>query len=168
MGRRAWLAGLAVAALAAGGYFSTRAPRITLLNASLVIDYPWPRAAAALVCAVALGTLAALQTRPVLRRIGLVLALGPLLVAGHLFRYRLEAGGSALVSRSLIGATTIAWREMRGVELGATSVLLRGGEDQRSIRIDTSDFAPEQRAIVERTLARHVREQGGTGIVTVP
>jgi hypothetical protein len=167
MKRRAILAGLAGAVLASGAYFSVGPPRITLLNASLVLEYPWLRGAAAFACAMSVTALATLVDRPVSRRTGFVLALGPLLVAAHLLLYRLEAGSAGLASRGVLGTTTIAWHDVLGVELGATAVLVRGG-GEHSIRIDTSDFAPEQRATVERTLARHVRENGGTGIVTVP
>lgn len=167
MHRRALMAGLSAAFVLAGAFFSVGPPRITLLNASLLVEYPWRRGAAALLSALALAALAAVLPKPTLRRIGFVLALGPLLVAGHLFLYRLEAGPDGLASRGLLGATTIAWRDVHGVELGATAVLVRG-LGSKSIRIDTSDFAPEQRATVERSVARRVREKGGTGVVTVP
>lgn len=169
MTRRRLLAVPAVAALIAGGYWSIGPPRITLLNASLVVDYPWPRGAAALLCALALVGIGALLPKPALRRTCFVLALAPLLVAAHLLLYRLEASGSGLSSRGVLGTTAIAWPEVRSViiEAGASAMVVRG-ESARAIRIDTSDFAPEQRATIERTVARHVREKGTGGVVAAP
>jgi hypothetical protein len=166
MSPRRWLLSVALVLDVAGGYLSAGPPRLTLLNASLVVEYPWPRGAAAVACALGIAGLAALVSRPVLRRIGLVLALGPLLVGAHLLWYRLEADNDALVSRGALGTTTLAWRAVRGIDLAPETVSVRG--DASTISIDTADFSPEQRATLERTLARHVREQGGRGATDAP
>lgn len=167
MGRRAFLAVPAAAAVVATAWLSAGPPRITLLNASVVVDYPWPRSVAAMACAAGIALLAALLRKPALRGVGFVLALGSLLVGAHLTLYRLEASGSGIASRGVLGTTTIGWKAVNGVELGAADILVHG-EGGTTISIDTADFAPEQRAILERTVARHVRESGGSGIATVP
>jgi hypothetical protein len=167
MGRRAFLAVAPVAAIIAAAWLSAGSPRITLLNASVVVDYPWPRGGAAMACAVGIAAVAALLRGRALRGVGFVLALGSLLVAAHLLRYRLEAGGSGITSRGLLGTTAIAWQEVSGVELAAAAVRVRGAGGI-TINVDTADFAPEQRAMLERSIARRVREGGGSGIATVP
>lgn len=165
---RAALVALSLGMIVTFGYLSGGPPRITLLNASLVVEYPWPRGAAAVACALGVALAGAVLTRRALRRLAFVLAMGPLLVGGHLLAYRLEASGAALASRGILGTTTIAWREVREVEQSSADLLVRGLGSAR-IRIDTTDFGPEQRATLERTVARHVRENGGAGgIVTVP
>ncbi len=149
------------ASLAAGGaYLSSGPPRITLLNTALQIDYHWSRGAGAFGAAIGAALLAASLRRVSLRRIGLVLALGPLLIAGHLLLWKLEIAASSLSFRSLLGTTTMAWPEVASIDVfsGEIQVESRGGA---RARIDTTDFAADQRASVERTLARHVKEHGG-------
>jgi hypothetical protein len=167
MGRRGFLAVPAGAAVIATAWLSTGPPRITLLNASVVVDYPWSRGVAAIACAAGIALLGALLRRPALRGVGFVLALGSLLVGAHLILYRLEASASAIATRGVLGTTTIGWKAVSGVELAATDVLVHG-EGGTTISVDTADFAPEQRAMLERTVARHVRESGGSGVATVP
>ena len=144
----------------AGAALSVGAPRITLLNAALRIEYPWPRSAGALLAAIGVAILASLVRRVTLRRIGFVLALGPLLIAGHLLLWRLEIAASSLSFRGLFGTTSLAWPEVASIDLLAGAILVesRGGD---KVSIDTTDFAADQRASVERTLARHVKEHGG-------
>jgi hypothetical protein len=162
------LAVAGLAALVAGAWLSAGAPRLTLLNAALRIDYPWKNGAGALVCALGVGALAALATKPVLRRIGLVAALGPLLLAIHLFVWRLEVKAPGLEFRGLLGSTTVAWPDVARIDLEAGAIVV-GAKNGTTVRIDTTDFAADQRASVERTLARHVQEHGGpTPRVVIP
>jgi len=143
-----------------GAYLSAGPPRITLLNAALRIEYPWSRGAGAFVAAIGLMLLAALMTRLSLRRIGFVLALGPLLIAGHLLLWKLEIAASSLSFRGLFGTTTVTWPEVASIDLLAGAILVQSRSGAH-VQIDTTDFAAEQRASVERTLARHVKEHGG-------
>lgn len=151
---------LGIAVLGVGAWLSSGAPRITLLNAALRIDYPWPRSAGAALCC--LGALAAAWAIPraTLRRIAMVLALGPLLIALHLLAWKLDIEAPGLSFRGLFGTTTIRWPDVAHIDLLAGAVRVEA-KDGTQLQIDTTDFSIEQRASVERTLARHVEEHGG-------
>ncbi len=146
--------------LCAGAWLSTGPPRITLLNAALRIDYPWPRGTGAAICCLGALALAWAIPRPTLRRVATVLALGPLLIAIHLLVWKLEIATPALSFRGLFGTTTIAWPEVARIDLLAGAIVVDAKNGSR-VTIDTTDFAADQRASVERTLARHVAEHGG-------
>jgi hypothetical protein len=88
------------------------------------------------------------------------LTLVPLGVALHLGLYRLDATDNGIVSRTPLGTTALAWRELERVEQEPDLIVLAGPGDDR-IHIDTTDFEPEQRASLERAIARRVRESGG-------
>ena len=79
------------------------------------------------------------------------------LVAIHLTVYRVDADQSGLASRGLLGRTRIPWGEVAGVD-GDAGLVVVTGRDKRRIRVDTADFRPEQRATLDRTIARRVRE----------
>ena len=59
--------------------------------------------------------------------------------------------------RDLRGSRRLAWRDVTRVEPEAHSLSLQGRGGER-VDIDTSGFAAEQRASLERTVARRVRE----------
>lgn len=81
-----------------------------------------------------------------------------LLLAGQTLSYRLEATADGLVSRGLLGTTRIAWREVSRVEQGPDVIVVWGAGDSQ-IRIGTSGFRPEQRASLDRTMTRRLREE---------
>ncbi len=148
------------------GVLSAGPPRLTLVNAAIAIDYPWTRGAAALGAALAFGLFAACVPRPRLRLLLLLLALLPTAVGLQLLLFRVEAADAGLSARGLLGSTSLAWKEITAVSLLGGSVLVQGRSG--SIEIDTTDFSPEQRGVLERSIARHVG-QGGTGrILTLP
>ena len=59
--------------------------------------------------------------------------------------------------RDLRGSRRLAWRAVTRVEPEAHALLLQGRGDE-SVDIETSGFTAEQRASLERTVARRVRE----------
>ena len=160
MNRSRALGALGAALLLAGGFFSSGAPRLTLLNTSLRIEFPASLAAAALVAAVGGALLAWACPWRVGRLLCAALVIGALLGAAHLLRYRLEATDAGIVSRGLLGSTAIAWRDVSRVSQGPDLVFV-AGRDSAQIKVDTTDFAPEQRASLERAIARRVRESAG-------
>ena len=85
------------------------------------------------------------------------LATFSVLVAIHLALYRVDADQSGLASRGLLGRTRIPWGEVAGVD-GDAGLVVVTGKDQRKISVDTTDFRPDQRATLDRTIARRVRE----------
>jgi hypothetical protein len=159
MERRRFLLGASVALVAIGAFLSTGPPRLVLLNAALRLQYPWTRGCGALLAGAGALLLTAVLSRLALRLIAGVAAIAAFAVALHLFRYRLEATAAGLVSRGAIGTTAIGWKEIRSVDRGPDLILVSGPGEAR-IRVDTTDFGPEQRASLERTIARHVGEAG--------
>ncbi len=82
-------------------------------------------------------------------------------MAIHLVRYRVDADQTALAARGLLGGTQIPWGEVAGVDGDASQVVVTG-KAQNKIRVDTTDFRPDQRATLDRTIARRVRESSPT------
>jgi len=162
--QRRWLIAVGLALVGAGAFLSVGPPELVLLNASLRMQYPWPRGAGALVVMTGLLVLAGALTRLVLRLLCGVAAIGALLVSLHLLRYQLEATDAGLVSHGVLNDTAIAWKEIRKVEQGSDNLLITG-PGEASITVDTTDFEPEQRASLERTISRRVRESAGRPVV---
>ena len=154
---RWWSALAAAAAGLAALSFALRPPRLTLLNAALRVDYGWAAGAAALVAAVLLAA-AALAAPPRWARgaMALAAALAAVLGASRL-RYRLETRPDALFARDLTGATALAWTDVTHVDRGP-DVLVIWGHGDAQVRVDTSRFAGDQRAALERALARRIME----------
>ena len=149
-------AGLAAAALGLG--LSLGPPRFTWANAGLQVAHPPSQGLAALVGALALG----------------------LSVAGRRARGRcasaawpsprssppsagsgspgastpLEAG---VVERRLTGTTRLPWGKIDRVDSRPAEIEVAGRDGTR-LRIATGGFPPEDRARLERTISRRVRE----------
>jgi hypothetical protein len=149
-----WLLG---AAILAGAGLASGPARVTWLNTGLRIDYPWPRGAAALVATAGSGLLAALSRHRLLRLGAAGLALVGLLLGLHLLAYRLEAAETGITLGGLLGSTTIAWGDVTRVETGAQALVITDRAEAQ-VRVGTNDLAPEQRARLERMIARRVRE----------
>jgi PH (Pleckstrin Homology) domain-containing protein len=163
---RLGIGAVALAASGALGILSAGPPRFTLRNTAIVIDYPATRGSAALGCALAFALFALTWARPGLGRMMLLAALLPAGVAWHLLLYRLEAAQAGLTSRGGFGSTLLSWNAVRSVRLGSSAVVVEG--EGATIRVDTADFSPEQRAALERAIARRVRETGAGSVATVP
>ncbi len=149
--------GLGVLAALAGGYWASGAPRMTLLNTGIRIEYPGWQPAAALGAALGLALVAAASSRRWLHiALGIAAAVLALYAAGRL-RYRLDASSDRLVSQGLLGETAIPWRAVARVDKGP-DVILVWGQGDAQLRIATSDFTQEQRAALERAVARRVQE----------
>ena len=159
--KRSALLGAGLAALAVGLALAFGAPRITLVNAGLWIEYPWPQGAGTLAAATGLGLIAACLS---LRWARTVLAIGSgivFLVGVDRLAYRLEADDQGLASRGWLGAVVVPWAEVTRVESGPAVIVVWGAGDNQ-VRVDTSDFEPQQRATLDRTIARRVKSSGGS------
>jgi len=143
-------------ALVASAVASMGAPRLTLLNADLHIAYPWPRAAAALACAAAAAGLALVLRRTWARILTGAFAIAAALAGAHLLLYRVRAGDEGVESRSLLGTDRLSWTAIAQVETGPGLLLLTGSGGQR-LRVDTTDYRAEDRATLDRTIARRLR-----------
>ena len=141
----------------AGAYVSQGPPLLTLLNAGLSVQHPWRHPAGAVIAAAGTILLAAASPRRWARLMFHGLGLISLLVAIHLFAYRIDADQAGLASRGLLGRTRIPWGEVAGVD-GDAGLVVVTSKDQRKISVDTADFRPDQRATLDRTIARRVRE----------
>jgi hypothetical protein len=134
-----------------------RSPRLTLFNAALRIDYGWAVGAAALGAAVLLASAAALAPRRWARA---ALVAGAVVIAGvggARLRYRLDIQPDGLNSRELTGSTLVPWGEVTHVDRG-TEALVVWGRGDAQIRVDTASFEGDQRAALERALARRIIE----------
>jgi hypothetical protein len=145
----------------AGAYASQGPPRLTLLNAGLSVQHGWQHPVGALAAAAGAVLAAAVSPRRWAKAIFVALGILSVLVAIHLFLYRVDADQSGLASRGLFGGTRIPWGEVAGVDGDASQVVV-AGKDQSRIRVDTTDFRPDQRATLDRTIARRVRETPST------
>ena len=156
--RARWLSALGLGAAAAAVLpVALRSPRLTLLNAALRIDYGWVVGAAALGAALLLVAAAALAPRRWARA---ALVGGAVVVAGvgsARLRYRLDVQPDGLNSRELTGSTLVPWGEVTHVDRG-TEALVIWGRGETQIRVDTASFEGDQRAALERALARRIIE----------
>jgi hypothetical protein len=145
-----------LAALAGGAVASMGAPRLTLLNADVHVAYPWPQPAAALASAAAAAVLAILARRRWTRLAAGAFALAAALAAGHLLLYRVRAGAEVIEARGLLGTERLAWSAIAQVETASGLLLVTGTGGER-VRVDTTDFRIEDRAALDRTIARRLR-----------
>jgi hypothetical protein len=158
--RLRWPAALAAVLLLAAAGWLARAPmRIVLVNTTLRIDDPWTRAAALALAALALLALAA--SFPARRGLQAVLAFGAavtLAVAAATATTWTESRAEVLTARRWFAVTTIPWSDVTRVDSWRDAVVVWSGAGSR-IAIDARRLDPEQRAVLERTIARHVRER---------
>jgi hypothetical protein len=145
----------------AGAYASQGPPVLTLLNTGLTVHHPWRHPVGAVIAALGAALLATASPRRWAQLIFGALAILSVVVAIHLTAYRVDTDQSGLASRGLFGGTRIPWPEVSGVDGDASQVVVTG-KDQRKIRVDTTDFRPDQRATLDRTIARRVRESSPT------
>lgn len=141
----------------AGAYASQGPPRLTLLNAGLSVQHTPAHPLGALAAGAGAVLLAAVSPRRWARMVFMTLAAFSVFVAIHLAFYRIDADQSGLASRGLLGRTRIPWGEVAGVD-GDAGLVVVTGKDQRKISVDTTDFRPDQRATLDRTIARRVQE----------
>jgi len=151
------LVALGAIVFVAGAYASQGPPRLTLLNAGLRVQHSWLHPLGALAAAAGAVLLAVASPPRWARMIFYGLSAFSVLVAIHLALYRVDADQGGLASRGLLGRTRIPWGEVAGVD-GDAGLVVVTGKDQRKIKVDTADFRPEQRATLDRTIARRVRE----------
>jgi hypothetical protein len=159
MTRRRLVLLLGLVLLMAGAVLAAGPPRFTWLNRGLRIDYPWPRAAGVVAAATGAALVGAVLPRRSLRVGVWAVAVAALAHGLDLFVYRVEATDAALVERWLLGTTAIAWKDVARVEAGSSALVVTD-RDESQIRLRTAAFSPEDRARLERTIARRVREAG--------
>jgi len=157
--RLRWLGALAAVAVLAAAAWLIRAPmRITLVNTTLRIDDPWTRAAAFALAGLALAALAmTLPARRAMRALLAASAVVTLAVAAATASTWLEARPEILVARRWFLLTTIPWNEVSRVDSWRDAVVVWSASGARVV-IDARRLDAQQRAVLERTIARHVAE----------
>ena len=141
------------------GYAFSRAPRFVWLNSGVHIAHLWPVWAAAVLAGLGAG-LAAWSLRGMARKAGLALAVLSLASALHLALYDVGAENAGLSERGLFGTTTLAWKDVSRVDSGTRWIFV-WGKDESRVRVDAASFNPEDRARLDRTIARRVKENTG-------
>ncbi|MGE0454703.1 MAG: hypothetical protein AB7O37_10650 [Vicinamibacteria bacterium] len=156
---RTSLAAGAGALLAAGSLpFLGAAPRFAFSNDGLTIDHRPAEALAAAALALGLWLLASAlrRRRAACYALG-ALGLGAAGVALDLASFRLTVDGHFVERRALLEGERIAWSDVASVESGPAAVLVRGPGD-RAIRIEARAMTPDDRATLDRAIARRIRE----------
>jgi peptidoglycan/LPS O-acetylase OafA/YrhL len=149
--------GALVIAGGAAAFFAAAA-RFTLVNAGVRIDYPWQGAFGSFAAGLGFLLLAAACSGRWARLLLGVAALGLLGLSVERQLYRVLATDSFVSQRGLLGTTSIAWPDVRHVDADKSRVLVVGADESR-IDVDVASFRPQDRALLERTLARRVRER---------
>jgi hypothetical protein len=159
--RLRWLGALAAVAVLVAAAWLARAPmRITLVNTTLRIDDPWTRAAAFALAGCGLVALATalpgarLRIQRCLLVASAVFTLG---VAAANASTWLEARPEVLTARRWFLLTTVPWNEVSRVDSWRDAVVVWSASGARVV-IDARRLDAQQRAVLERTIARHVRE----------
>jgi len=151
----------------AGAVISMGQPRFTLTNAGLSVEYPWFRGAGALLAAVGAALLAYVVRRRGARIAAGGLALVGAVVGAHLLAYRVEADAGGFSSRGVGWRQTVPWSAISRVEGGPGTIVVVAADETR-IEVDTTDFGPEQRASLERTIARRIRDNSRPEVGVLP
>jgi hypothetical protein len=151
-------AGIALAVLLlAGLLFALGPPHVTWLNAGLRIEHPWRQGAFALASAAGAATLAALLRPRWLRAVAGLLAAATAALGVSLLVYRVDVAGEGLTERRLRGTVRLAWADVVSVE-NRPEVLAVVGPSDRRVQIDVGRLTLADRAALERTISRRVRD----------
>ena len=154
-------AALGLVLLVAGALYGLGGPRLTMVNTGLHIEYPWARGLALLAASLGTALWAWALPRRWMRGIAAAATLVSAVAALGRFAYHLDAGPAGIEDRDLMGSTRVTWKDVRRVDAGPALILVWGPGDAQ-VRVGTAGFGPEQRAILERTISRRVREAQAT------
>jgi len=132
------------------------APRLTLRNDAIFIDYP-AHLGLALIAAAALVAFGASRARRAWRWTLVALAISFAGLGAGRLSYSVAASGEELRQESLFGERVLAWKSISRVDLEPGRILAWGAGDT-PIRIGTARLTAEQRASLERTISRRVYE----------
>lgn len=156
--RPARLAYWALAALlvALGLFFGARGPQLTLANTALVVAYPASAPAGRLMAALGFAGMALLLRGKLRLAPGALTAL-LLLLALQDGLYQLRADEQGLELRGLGGRQSLAWSALQRLDTSPSRLEAVGPEGQ-VLSMDVSRLQPADRASLERTIARRLRE----------
>jgi hypothetical protein len=144
-------------AIYAGTWIAVGATELTVHNNAMTVAYPALYAGGASLAAAGAFGLAALYRRWA-RYAAAAAGAAALLFALQRLTFRLEAGNEGLVTREFGLTHRVPWREIAQVDVGADGTFVVTA-DARRISMDTG-LPAESAAIINRTVARRVREAG--------
>lgn len=133
------------------------APVLTLVNDGLVVSPrpgAWLSALGPALCWLAL-TWRRRSRAQVAACLALAAAFAALCLDRGLDRVRLD--GAGIARRGLFGTAALGWTEITRVDTGTARLLAWAG-DERQVSVPLDRWTPEQRATLERAIARRVRE----------
>ena len=154
MGPRHLAAGAAAVAVTLALIGAGGAPRLTLRNDAISIDYP-ASLGLALIAAAALVGAGASRAHGARRFTLAALTLACAGLGIGRLTYSVAADGKALQQKSLFGQKVLAWTIISRVDLEPKRIVAWGAGGT-TIRIPTARFTAEQRASLERTISRRV------------
>jgi hypothetical protein len=155
---RGVLMGLSGLVIVAGGWLSLGTTRLTVQNNAMRVDYPSGYGVGAALAAAGFFALAALLRRPRLRYAVAGIGVLTLALAAQRLTYRLEASNDGLITREFGLTRRVAWREIAEVTVGTDGTFVVMA-DARRIAMDTG-LPPDEAAMINRTVARRVKEAG--------
>ena len=137
---------------------ASRGPlRLTWTNEGVEASFPWHTLALAASATLSVVPALVLVSRPGGRLILGLAALGLAARAGDRAVYRLEAQAAGLRQRTLLSSRALDWSQVSHMESPLQAILVRD-RSGAVIEIPASHLRPEDRATLERTLARRIRE----------
>ena len=157
MTRRTAVIAAAAAAVAGFVLLFLAAPRLTVLNEGFRLEYGWGPLLAAALAAVGAIALAAVARSLPARGMAAFVAVIAVVLGVQRGAWQVSADRSALVARTLMETSRVAWPEVRQVHSDTEALQVAGFGDS-SIRIGISGLRPHDRATLERTISRRVQE----------
>ncbi len=154
MGSRHLAAGAAAVAVTLALIGAGGAPRLTLRNDAISIDYP-ASLGLALIAAAALVSAGAARAPGVWRWTLAALTLACAGLGIGRLTYSVAADGEELRQKSLFGRRVLAWTTISRVDLEPKRIVAWGAGNT-TIRVPTARFTAEQRASLEQTISRRV------------
>ncbi len=141
-------------------YFSLGPPRVLWLNAGLTLAYEWTKGVSALVAAAAAAAMAFAAPKRPARVVAFLAAAALTVFGGGRLLYRVDAVAEALSVRTILGTTRIPWKAVTRVD--TTPGHLTAVAEGAAIRIGTASLSADERAALERSVARRLREADGS------
>ena len=131
--------------------------RLTWTNDGVEAAFPWLTLALASAAALGLAPALAVVSRPAARVVLILALLGLATRAADRAIYRLQANAAGLEQRGLAGSVSVSWGDVSGVESPSDGIRVRSREGA-TVEIPTARLRAEDRATLERTFARRIRE----------
>jgi hypothetical protein len=151
---------LAAVVVAVAFYVALGPPRVLWLNAGLEIAHEWTHGAAAVLAAAAAAGMAAVVKNRAGQVVAVLGALALGVFAVQRLTYRVDAVQDSLSLRTVLGTTRIPWSAVTRMDAAPTH--LTAVSTTGAIRIGTAGLSADERAALERTVARRIREADGS------